>query len=339
MRRVFIVTISLSLLTSCLSDKKGENITTDFIIAFGSCNNQRLENILWDDILAQNPDLWIWGGDVVYADTEDMNKLKTEYKIQLENPGYKKLAENVEVMGTWDDHDYGLNDGGEHFAVKYKSQQEFLDFLGVSSESKRREQEGVYFAKVFETRQGSIKIMILDTRFFRSDLTLSVNRDKRYQPNSYGQGTVLGEKQWEWLEDELKSSSADFNVIVSSIQVLSDKHGFETWGNFPHEVDKFKELIVDSRAKGVIVLSGDRHISEFSQEKVKGIAYPLIDFTSSGLTHSYSGFSGEENPYRKGFVISDLSFGLLDFNFESKEVVMKMIGDNGQVQQEIKQSY
>ena len=33
-------------------------------------------------------------------------------------------------------------------------------------------------------------------------------------------------------------SKADFHIIMSSIQVWSNEHGFETWGNFPHEVDK-----------------------------------------------------------------------------------------------------
>ena len=51
--------------------------------------------------------------------------------------------------------------------------------------------------------------------------------------------------------------------------------------------------------------------------------YPLIDFTSSGLTHSYTDFSGEYNPYRVGDVVFDKSFGLLQFNFKTKEVAMK----------------
>src|SRR5690606_22233913 len=96
-----------------------------------------------------------------------------------------------------------------------------------------------------------------------------------------------------WLEEELNNSTASFNIIVSSIQFLSNKHGFETWGNFPSEVEKMMDLIKTSNGQRVIMLSGDRHISEFSQINLSDLSYPLIDFTSSGLTHTYEAFSGE----------------------------------------------
>jgi len=43
----------------------------DFVIAFGSGNNQMLENPFWKQLTAQKPDVWIWGGDIIYSDTED----------------------------------------------------------------------------------------------------------------------------------------------------------------------------------------------------------------------------------------------------------------------------
>jgi len=85
--------------------------------------------------------------------------------------------------------------------------------------------------------------------------------NKRYQPNKPGEGTILGEAQWKWFRKTLADSKADFTVIVSSIQLLSAEHGFEKWANFPMEREQFYHAIGDSGAKGVIVLSGDRHIS------------------------------------------------------------------------------
>jgi len=298
-----------------------------------------LKNNLWDDVIGQHPDVWIWGGDIVYADTDDMNKMKADYDKVLQNKDYKKLKESAEILGTWDDHDYGVNDGGADFKAKKESQQVFLDFFGVPKDDQRRFQEGIYFSKTIATENGSIKVILLDTRYFRSDLTKAKDGKKRYQSNSNDEGTLLGLKQWQWLEQELKTSKADFNVIVSSIQVLSDQHGFETWGNFPHEANRLKHLIVNSKAKNVILLSGDRHLSEFSKENIDGLNYPLIDFTSSGLTHVYSDFNGEYNPYRLGKVVPKLSFGLLEFNFKSREVTMKMIGNRNKIYQQITQHY
>ena len=132
----------------------------------------------------------------------------------------------------------------------------------------------------------------------------------------------------------LKNSEADFNVILSSIQMLSAEHGFEKWANFPSEVEKLEDLIISSEAKNVILLSGDRHISEFSATKVEGLRYPLVDFTSSGLTHTYEAFSGEPNKYRVGEVVKDKSFGLLKFDFEKNEIHLEMRGENNKLQQD-----
>lgn len=316
-----------------------EENQSHFTIAFGSCNKHKVENLLWDDVLNENPDVWIWGGDIVYADTDNMIKLKKIYDAQNAVKGYQELKAKVPVIGTWDDHDYGLNDGGIEFKAKKESQQTFLDFMGVVKDSPRHEQEGVYAVHDYTLAEGTVKVLVLDTRYFRTALTKDTVTRKRFQPNVYGEGTILGATQWKWLEEQLKNSTADFNVIVSSIQVFSNEHGYETWGNFPHEVDKLERLLVDSNAKGVILLSGDRHISEFSKKEVNGLSYPVIDFTSSGLTHSSTNFSGEPNPYRVGEVITSKSFGLVTFNFKEKEVVFKIVGNEGVVLGEMKQAY
>ncbi|WP_405604771.1 alkaline phosphatase D family protein [Polaribacter sp. Asnod1-A03] len=331
------------ILLSCSSSKKANKITSDkkidFTIAFGSCNKQDTENLLWKEIKKNNPDLWIWGGDNIYSDTDDMAILKNDYETLRNQKGYYDLIKDIPVMATWDDHDYGVNDGGIDFYKKKEAQQVFLDFFNVDKNSLRRKQEGVYQSKIFTTKKGSIKVIVLDTRYFRTALTDDTETSKRYKPNTYGKGSVLGEAQWKWLTEELNNSKADFNIIMSSIQILSAEHGFETWGNFPHEVDKLKKTIVDSKAKGVLLLSGDRHISEFSKTEDSNISYPIIDFTSSGLTHSYTDYSGEPNKYRTKEVISKISFGLLKFNFDDKEITMQMRGVNNNLQQELRQIY
>jgi len=342
MTRIFAITFIFLFLSSCkTSQNTAADIieTYDFSIAFGSCNKTDKVNLLWDDVLATHPDLWIWGGDNIYGDTDNMVKMDSMYQAQNEIVGYKELKKSTPIIGTWDDHDYGLNDGGFEFKAKKESQQVFLDFMDVSKDSPRRKREGVFVSHQYDLPRGSIKVIVLDTRYFRTALTPDTETKKRNNPNVYGQGTILGEAQWAWLTTELQNSNADFNLIVSSIQVLSNDHGFECWGNFPHEVDKLKASIVDSGAKGVVVLSGDRHISEFSREKIDGLSYPLVDFTSSGLTHAYSKFDGEPNPYRVGEVVATESFGTLDFDFEKKTINFKMLGNKGKVLGILKQEY
>ena len=35
-------------------------------------------------------------------------------------------------------------------------------------------------------------------------------------------GDMLGEQQWAWLQQELQSSAADVNVVVSSLQAFAN---------------------------------------------------------------------------------------------------------------------
>ena len=302
-------------------------IKSDFTIAFGSGNNQRKDNPFWDAILKQQPNIWIWGGDNIYCDTENMSTLAKCYAVQKNKPDYQNFIKQVETIGVWDDHDYGRNDGGAAYPKKEASQQLFLDFLDVPKTAARRQQKGTYYSKTYTVGTHKIKIILLDTRYFRTALTKDNDSKKRYKPNTYGEGTMLGDTQWEWLQNELNNSDADYNVINSSIQFLSNQHGYEAWGNMPHEVVKLEKMIVDSRAKGVFILSGDRHISEVSSKQIGAKKYELVDFTSSGLTHAYYNFKQEDNPYRVSKVVHQKSYGLVKFDFENQKVIFEMWGE------------
>ena len=296
---------------------------TEITIAVGSCNKQKLDQPFWNVMANEKPDVFVWGGDIIYADTQRMDVLEGQYELQNNRPDYKKFKEKIPVVGTWDDHDYGDNDSGAEFPEKKKSQQLFLDFLDVPRDSPRRTQKGIYFSHVVSSEGGSVKILVLDTRYFRSPLVDSKAKNKRYQPTTDTTTTILGAKQWQWLDNELHNSSEEFVLIVSSIQVLSDEHGFETWGNFPHEQRRLEKMIQRSPAT-VLIVSGDRHISEVSQKAIPGITDPLIDFTSSGLTHAYDKYTGEPNSHRVSETIFEPSFGLIRFNLKRNEVIFEI---------------
>ena len=335
----FLLTL---LLFSCAS-KSQHNITlqpsSNFIIAFGSCNDQNRENNLWGDILKNKPNVWVWGGDNIYADTDDMQKMESDYLKVKASDGYKKILENTNVLGTWDDHDYGINDGGVEFIKKDTAQQLFLNFFNVATNDLRRKQQGIYHSRLFTVRDESIKIIVLDTRYFRTQLTKDPSGKKRYIPNLTNHGTILGETQWNWLENELKSSTATFNIIVTSIQFLSREHGWETWGTMPNEITKMQNLIVSSKAKGVLFISGDRHISEISKSDLDGLDYPLFDVTSSGLTHTYEDFISEPNQYRVSKVISKKNFGVLKFNLHLNTLTIELRGLGNELLESMVQQY
>ena len=335
------IVLILLLIISCQKKEakkeiKKSKFKVDLVLSFGSCNNQNIENKLFKEILKNKPEAFIWGGDIIYSDTDKPQVLATNFKKFKEDSTYKNFAKKTKILGTWDDHDYGINDGGYENPIKQEAQHILLDFLNVPKNDKRREQEGVYYSETIKKDNNTIKIILLDTRYFRTELTKDPTGKKRYIPTT--KGTMLGETQWQWLEKELETSTAEFNIIVSSIQFLSNKHGFETWGNMPNEVEKLKNIILKTKAKNTIILSGDRHIAEISKIKI-GNKKPLIDFTSSGLTHAYTGFTEEENPFRINKVVHEINFGLLKFDFKNKKVLFEIRGIENKILETFTQRY
>ena len=337
--RLFIFTLILVLISSCGTKKTETEIPEGPIpdtygsakkmriktpmetIAFGSCNDQKREQIIWKDIRENKPNLWIWLGDNIYGDTEDMVAMEGMYKSVKYHPDYLALKKNCPVIGIWDDHDYGVNDGDKNYPKKVESKKLLLDFLGVHPQAPVRQREGAYQVYEMGPEDKKIKIILLDARYFRDELQPNPGPESRYFVNETGD--ILGEAQWEWLEKELTNSTAKIHLIGSGIQFLPEEHGYEKWANFPTARKRFLDLLVKTKPASTILMSGDRHIAELSKMDLEGLGYPLYEITSSGLTHSYTK-ADESNRYRQGPLISSKNFGLLKINWENGQPVVNV---------------
>lgn len=312
-----------------LISKSPKSIKSISKIAFGSCNHEDDSQEYWQEIAKNHPDLWIWGGDNIYGDSNIPDVLKRKYNLLKTNQHYQKFRNSVPIIGTWDDHDYGMNDGNKTFTIKEESKQLMLDFLDVPATSTVFQHPGCYMSYVFGDVGKRIKILLLDTRTFQDVLKKNPSGKSRYLKST--DGDLLGMEQWNWLEQELYKDEAEVHIIMSSIQVIADKHGFEKWDNFPRSKDKLISIIHYSNARNIMFLSGDRHIGEISRIVNDSINYPIYDITSSGLTHSYTK-SKEINPYRLGNLVVDKNYGVLEFDWkkDSVDVICKIKGMQGQ---------
>lgn len=313
--------ISYSVLMCCIicqsaCQVKSSHDLSRTIIAFGSCSKQYIPNQRWNDILDNDPDIWVWLGDNIYGDTHDMNVMSEKYAHQKADTGYQALLHSrTRIIGTWDDHDYGVDDGGKHYSRKKESKELFLDFLDIPEEDPVNDHEGVYQSFDFDLEGRLLKIILLDTRYFRDTLYKDF-ATRAYLPNY--DGDVLGQAQWTWLEDELEKSEAELILLGSSIQVIPEEHRFEKWANFPAERERLFNLLRKYPGKRVIILSGDRHIAEISELKREALDYPLYDFTSSGLTHTWLNTNPEPNAHRISDFIVKLNFGMIIIDWDDK---------------------
>jgi alkaline phosphatase D len=295
-------------------------------MAFGSCNRQDAPQPLWKPILADHPDLWVWMGDNIYGDSPVMDTLRTKYQMQNANVDYQLLKASTPLIGIWDDHDYGINDGGKYFAQKKASRDVMFDFLEVPADAPERKREGAYSSHTYGEGEQQVKVILLDGRYFRDSL-MRINRV--YQINATGQ--ILGDAQWKWLENELKTSTARVNFIVSGIQILPTEHAYEKWANFPQEREKLLNLIANSGVQNPILMSGDRHIAEIMKLVDPRFPKGLYEVTASGLTHTWSGIAEEKNSLRVSGLIAQLNYGLATFDWENDTVLIEIKGENGRL--------
>ncbi|MFC3194505.1 alkaline phosphatase D family protein [Marinicella sediminis] len=320
----------LSTLASCGYQTKPVSEPLD-VIAFGSCNKQDHAQTYWQHIQSHHPDLWIWLGDNIYADTHDMQVMQDKYQQQRNNPDYQQFVSEVPVIGTWDDHDYGMNDGNRDYAKKTAAKAHFMDFMNIPSNHPMAARDGIYHSRLYGQPPHQIKVILLDTRTFQDPLAKTPKGSQRNYVTNHS-GSLLGDEQWQWLEKELRQSSAQINVVASSLQVVAEDHKYEMWANFPNERKRLLNLLVSSQANTPLILSGDRHLSEVSQIKWQGQL--ITDVTSSGLTHSFSG-NWEENSHRVGRLITDESYSVLFVDWPSSVLTIQQLGMNQQLLNEI----
>lgn len=305
LQRILVLWLALLATANVFAEDAGPALQR---IAFGSCNREFRPQVLWPSINECHPDLWIWLGDIVYGRADDQPDLARRYRIEKDQPGYKALRQKSRVIGVWDDNDFGISDGGKENSHKEQSKKLLLDFLDEPPGSPRRQQEGVYASYVFGPPGRRVKIILLDGRYFRQ--AAGVKADP------------LGAAQWQWLEQQLSESDADVNLIGSGIQVIASEHPFDKWADFPQARQRLFDVIGRSKARNVIILSGDRHLAEISRLEDPRLSQPLYDITSSGMTHHatnsiFHNFSREKNRYRRGSNFVNLNFGLLVFDWEA----------------------
>lgn len=297
-------------------------------IAITSCSNEAdgRNQTVFDQVRAAKPDLLLMLGDNVYGswspDDPALPDLRRSYDQQSKRTEFRALVSSVPTLSVWDDHDFGKNDGGGDFAHKALAQRMFADFWRLPAGDERRNREGVYTSRILGPPGKRLQIIVLDTRYFRSPLTLTDERDRpgkeRYVANPDPAMTVLGPAQWAWLEAELKKP-ADLRIIASSIQMVAEGHGWEKWGNFPAEKQRMVDLIARTGATGVVFLSGDRHNASLNVLR-EGAPYPLYDLTASAVNMPWMSGLSEAGPLRIEGPYGPENFGEMRIDWTARTV-------------------
>ena len=285
-------------------------------IGLGSCLDQDYPQPIWQSIKKEDLNYFIFLGDNVYGDTRygSLRKMKSAYDKQKKV--LPDFLNDISIFSIWDDHDFGINDGGADYRFKRQAQELYLDFWEITKDDDRSNREGIYFSKNEIFFNKKFKFIFLDTRFFRSKLK---GKKSNYIENIEPDATILGNAQWTWLENELKSDF-DFLFIFSSIQIIAKDHRFEKWSNFPIERAKLFELLEKFNDK-TILFSGDRHRAGIYRKN------GIIEVTSSSMNKPGSSFS-ETDSYLIGKTYPQENYGVLEILENTIHIKIKDVKGN-----------
>lgn len=307
---------------------------------FGSCNDQTQEQPLWKNILNQNPELFVMLGDNVYASTPETKPIYDQYLKLNENEDYKKVREAIPFLATWDDHDYGQNDGGADNPEKEEARKVFLNYWGYLRQTHSKNQQAIYHSRIIGSKNQRVQFILLDTRTDRSALVKNPDYNpqaevqsgppKIYLPTDDTKTQILSQDQWKWLEQELQKP-AELRILISSIQLIPNDHYFEKWGNFPHERQKFFDLLKKLKTKNLVILSGDRHLSAISKYEIQK-NQTIYEITASGLNRPSRNKEPEVDSTYTSPSFLKINYGLAQIDWTQKQVTFEIRDTEDKVQ-------
>lgn len=164
---------------------------------------------IFSGMAAQKADFMLWLGDNVYLREPDWNSqtgILKRYTHTRSLPELQPLLASTQHYAIWDDHDYGPDNSNKSFFNKNTALETFRNFWGNPTFG-----TGDIEGAITSFQWGDADFFLLDNRWYRDPD--EIKKDHK---------TILGEKQLEWLLDNLVCSRATFKVVAMGGQFLSN---------------------------------------------------------------------------------------------------------------------
>lgn len=282
-------------------------------------------------IVQRNPHAMLLMGDIAVDDRDNkINMHRSDYLLRDLSKPWQYLAANVPIYASWDDHDYMNNDlSGIPEGFSIADQEALREMWHQNWNNPENTEEGIYF----NSRIGSVEVIMLDTRSFR-------NNAARGEYGAY-----LGADQLAWLKETLENSTATFKVISSgtmwSDYISNGKDSWGTWDTLARE--EIYRFIEKKEIPGVVLISGDRHGARaFSIPRKEGFSFYEFGPASLGGVPGPEAIAKDSSHQLFGYLGKDfIAYGEFTFDSTGEEprVVFRLIGEKGDILEEHKLKY
>ncbi len=233
---------------------EGDEATFSFLIGTDMHLPQFPMATVTKSIQHHNPLFGLLDGDNVLVEIFQIpgisrGAFENRYSESLSDPDYRRFAANLPTAMIWSDHEI-YNDWDHRSSPPYPYARAAFDEYMSAANPPGRDPAGVQFT----FKAADLEFYVIDDRTFRSPGEKVDGPDK----------TMLGVQQKEDLKNWLQSSTARFKFIVSDVW-WNDFSPHAAWGEswpvYSNERDEIFDFIQDNHIPGVVLISGDEHIT------------------------------------------------------------------------------
>lgn len=227
---------------------------------------------IFDQLRKQGLDFFLFLGDTIYSDNpcpsppnepgadftaSTLAQYRARHRYQRGAESLRRFLEYVPVYVTWDDHEVRNNFSGPFDEQMPAGRQALREYWPIASPP--QDPDRLYRAARFGA---DLELLMLDTRQYRS---------RNADPDGPAK-TMLGAQQLQWLLDGLRTSTATWKVVVTTVPLSIPKGGGtpvpgnDGWAGGPDGTgfERERQVIVDAiltnKVKNVVFLAGDVHL-------------------------------------------------------------------------------
>ena len=292
--------------------------------AFASC--QHYESGLFTayrHMAAENLDLVIHLGDYIYEYGGEDGRVRKhlgkeiqsldDYRIRHAQYKSDSLLQNMHArcpwLVVWDDHEFDnncANDCSEEAGIdpvdflirRANAYQAYYEMMPLRSKSLPHGPDMKLYRKFSFGRLA--EIMMLDTRQYRTD---QPNNDGMCEMNEAcfsPDATLLGARQFGWLQASLLESKARWNVLGQQVMMalVRNPEGYymDGWPGYVYERGRLMTFLDERQIANPIVLTGDSHSNWVNELRADDREHdtPIIATEFMGTSISSAGDGGEK---------------------------------------------
>lgn len=264
-------------------------------VVVGSCARTGSNGAVFDAMVEEEPDLYIAIGDLHYASlsSSDPADHLDEYERALTQPGQSALFRSVPTAYVWDDHDFGPDNADSTSPSRAAVSSAFRQAVPHELVD---DDPSASIAQAFTV--GRVRFVLTDTRSQRTP------------------DTMLGDRQLEWLIDELISSAQTHALVVwgnPTPWISPEGADADDWSAHADERTVIADALSAANVDNLVMVSGDAHMVAIDDGSNSGYGtdgspgFPVLHAAALDRPGSTKG-----GPYSHGSFPGGGQYGMID---------------------------